>query len=113
MVKKTLIKDFNNLNLKPYCSACELTNQLGISRSTVNQLRAEMREHEDRYGPYAVISGGISLTSYVALIDYITYRTQLRDKYLCNTVPSFNPTAIAYSIGWSINYKDKEDTDNE
>lgn len=84
-----------------YCPHTMLTEQLGLSRATIINLRNNMLKHKDRYGQYAVItSGHIALTSYLALIDYITYRTLLDDPHLATTAPPFDPEAIARLCCW-------------
>lgn len=107
--------NLENNNYRPYLTSTAICDQLEISRSTINYIRTEMRKHKDRYGEYAVISGGgIALTSYVALIDYLTYRKKLKDKRLASTVPPFDPSNIMKLICIDIPDTDnKEDSEDD
>ena len=89
---------------KPYMSKKALGISLDYSQPTINKLvdglRAEIKA--GRYPQYVIAGQRISL---YAIIDYLTHRDALNDRFLRDRVPEFDPIAIARLCGQEEYYE--------
>ena len=84
----------------PYLRKKDLQKELGLCRSTVDKL---VRGVEDgissgRYDRYSIAG---SYVNFYAVIDYLKYGDQLKDKNMRKYVPAYNPVMISESCGFS------------
>ena len=93
----------NMIHASPYISRAGISDQLNISKPTVDNRIREIKEQikAGRYNDLAVIKdGGVVLVNYLVFIDYMANRQKLLEKNLARTVPAFRPKKVAESIGW-------------
>lgn len=96
----TLIKD---IKASPYIRKKDMVEHFGIASSTlnirINELEQEVKQ--GRYSAYSIIKdGGVILVNYLVFIDYMKYRSRLKEKNLRKNVPAYEPKAVAKEIGW-------------
>ena len=58
-----------------------------------------MRGEADRYGLVTLEDGGVVLIDTLALLDFLCYRSRLRDRNLRKTVPEYRPKEWAKRLG--------------
>lgn len=81
-----------------YTSVNDLARITGVSKRTIQRRLDELEKLTERYGHHAVIrDDGIVLANYIAFIDYLRYRQQI--KRAPKSVPDYNPTAIKRRLG--------------
>lgn len=85
-----------------YRSYKELSADTGKSVRFLKGIVAEMRtEIGKRYNKYVLIDDGKTvLVNYLAFIDYMVNRKQLKDKNARKYVEPYDPTEIAWNCGW-------------
>lgn len=60
--------------MKSYLDMHGICDEFSVGRTTAYKLIEEIREHENRYGPYGVIKyGRITRVSSAALLDWMRY----------------------------------------
>lgn len=84
----------------PYLRKKDLQIELGICRSTADKLFKGVEEgiRSGRYDRYCVAGNYVNL---FAVIDYLKYGDQLKDKNMSKYVPSYNPVLISESCGFN------------
>lgn len=84
----------------PYLRKKDLQIELGICRSTADKLFKGVEEgiRSGRYDRYCVAGNYVNL---FAVIDYLKYGNQLKDKNMSKYVPSYNPVPISESCGFN------------
>ena len=61
----------------------------------------EMSGKGKRYNEYAVLrDGNVVLVNVLVLVDYLKYRSDLRDSVAKFSVPAFDPSKIMTIMGW-------------
>lgn len=89
------------LRAAPYKTLEDLAEELGVTKVTIHTRRKELEQEQERYGDFAVIKdSGIVLINYLAFLDFLKYRSRLKEKNLRKHVPPYNPTKVAKEIGW-------------
>ena len=84
----------------PYLRKKDLQVELGICRSTADKLFKGVEDgiRSGRYDRYSVAGNYVNL---FAVIDYLKYGDQLKDKNMRKYVPAYNPVMISESCGFS------------
>ena len=86
----------------PYLSRSQLGRELDYS---LNGIRHVMKGFEDevgrRYSKYAIAGHRYN---YYAVIDYLKYKSLLKDEETRKYVPDFNPVEIAQLCGRDVCY---------
>ena len=76
----------------PYRRPTDLADELQMSRKTVLERRKELQQETERYGVTAVIDDEKTvLINLYAFLDFMKYRTQLKDKNMRKYVPPYDP----------------------
>ncbi|MCB7304575.1 hypothetical protein NE683_12155 [Bariatricus massiliensis] len=84
----------------PYVSKSWIQKNMDMGARSVDTRFKEIKEETKRYGEYAYIKdGGFFLVNFLVWVDYLTYRTRLKDKNLRKHVPDFDPEEVARAIG--------------
>lgn len=79
------------LTKKQMCEQFDIS--IRSASNILNEIDSEVSN--GRYGKHSVIrSGGVSYVNAMVLIDYLTYRTRLKDKNLRKGVPEYNAKEV-------------------
>ena len=88
----------------PYLQKKDLVKFTGFSRTTVKERVDEIEEISGkgkRYNEFAVLrDGNVVLVNVLVLVDYLKYRSDLRDSVAKFSVPPFDPSKIMSIMGW-------------
>lgn len=88
----------------PYMPKKRIAEEFGISKSTVYVRMKEIDEEikSGRYNEFAIIEdGNIVLINVLVFIDFLTYRSRLKEKNMRKYVPEFRPDKIIRMLGWN------------
>lgn len=83
--------------MRPVLTRSMISQMFGISDRTVSTFMKEIEAEVDkgRYGRYSVVrTGGVSFVNAMVLIDFMKYRTMLKDNALRKYVPEFNSKEV-------------------
>ena len=99
----------------PYLRKKDLQIELGICRSTADKLFKGVEDgiRSGRYDRYSVAGNYVNL---FAVIDYLKYGDQLKDKNMRKYVPAYNPVMISESCGFSqkiLDVENRKGTENK
>lgn len=88
----------------PYMRKKEVAEEFKISERTVTNYIKEIEAEilSKRYNDYALIQDGkIVLINILVFLDYMKYRTALKNGTTRKHVPQFNPDQLVQIMGWS------------
>lgn len=88
------------LRANPLKTLTDLSEELQISKRTLQRRIAEFEQEKERYGKYLVIhDGGVVLVNFLAFTDFLYYRKQLLEKNARKYVPMYEPAKVAHELG--------------